>query len=376
MMNAALIKKVKFRWIGLFLLLSACVDPAEFNVSGKPTLIIEGMISDLPGPYSVKVSSTVDLATDSVFRSPMRDLKIKLYDDLGNTEDFKETDPGTYVTDGLIQGRKGHSYHIELETPDGNIFKSDPDSIRPVGEIENIRFEFESRTSEKSFGTVQADVFNIYVDSYAGPGIENYVRWRYTGTYRVISYPELHFIWQDGWQIPDPYPCSGYTADPSVPRGSAPIVKIGECTCCICWAIDYEEKPHVSGGDFIVNNKYKNVKVGEVPISPPTFYDKFMVVIDQMSLSSTAYDFFKLISSQKEGTKSLFQPPSGKLIGNIKAVNSNLPVVGLFYATSIFTKRIFIQKSDLPYPVIPIAEIRYPCTWYPNGTTIKPALWE
>ena len=69
----------------------------------------------------------------------IQNVKIELFDDLGNKELFTETTPGTYKTGGAIQGQSGHSYFIRLETEDGKIFQSEPDELLPVGEIKEIR---------------------------------------------------------------------------------------------------------------------------------------------------------------------------------------------------------------------------------------------
>jgi len=356
----------------LFILLNACVERVDFKVpSAQLRTTIEGLISDSPGPYFVKISEGINLNADSLVRVPVTNAKITLHDDEGNIEEFLETSQGDYSTGGVIRGKVGHRYYIHVETADGKIFESEPDKITSVGEVENIRFEYETRSVEEKFGIVSADIFNIYIDSKGfAIGEENYVRWRFTGTYKVLTYPELHFIWSEGFILPDPYPCSGYAF-----IGRTYAEKVHECTCCECWANNYESAPQLSDAQLVSNGVFKNVKVGEVPISSATFYEKYNVRVEQMSLSKTAFEFFKAVRSQKNGATSLFQPPSGEIKGNVKSLNSS-PVIGIFWASSIRTKSVFINRSDVPYPLTPIAQIRYPCTWYKNSSTDKPAFWD
>jgi hypothetical protein len=132
--------------------------------------------------------------------------------------------------------------------------------------------------------------------------------------------------------------------------------------------------PTISNGELVLNNEFRGVKVGEVPINGVTFADKYLVQVDQMSLSKAAYDFFGLIRSLKSDATSLFQPPPGQARGNITAMNSTQSVVGLFWATSINSKSVYIQKSDLPYEVPPVA-IPKPCTTYANSSTSQPSFW-
>jgi hypothetical protein len=197
-----------------------------------------------------------------------------------------------------------------------------------------------------------------------------------SGTYQVLTYPELHWVWSQEFPLKDPFSCSGYIVEISTPGGDGTLVQKEEYTCCTCWSNRYEEKPQLSDGQPVENNQSKNVKVAEVPITSATFHEKFMIAVEQMSLSRRAYDFLKLIRAQKEGASSLFQPPSGEMRGNISPISNSQTVVGLFYATSISTKTTFINRWDVPYVLTPIDKVTLPCTAYQNSSTTKPAQWQ
>ncbi|MFM9839356.1 MAG: DUF4249 domain-containing protein [Cyclobacteriaceae bacterium] len=376
------LSRFKIRSLVAFSILSACVERIDFKVPSAQLLtVVEGTISNDPGPYKVKITKGLTLEGSSSLISVQK-AKIKLYDNLGNVEAFKETDPGVYETGGVIRGEIGRSYYILIETADGKMFESEPDRLNPVGEIEDIRFEFEARTSVKSFGEIVEDVFNIYVDANASVEAnagenDNYVRWRFTGTYKFETNPELHIIVYPFPYLPlkYPWPCSGYIVGPG-PTGSGGILeKIADCTCCTCWVKQFESQPQLSDGQFVNGNKFRNVKVGEVPITRTTFSDKYLIEVEQLSLSKKSFEFFKLVRAQKEGASNLFQPPSGEIKSNIKSVNNNDPIIGIFWATSKKKKSIFIQKEDIPYP-IPVRYISTnPCTKVPNSSTTKPDLW-
>lgn len=377
MMLSTFFHNVKYPWLITFMVLMACVERIDFKVPpAKYQMVVEGMITDSTGPYTVTLSEAMNVDTDTIVRVPITRATLTLYDDQGNSESLTETSPGTYVTHGLIQGKVGRAYHIRIETLAGNIFESEPDLLFPVGELEAIRFEYEKRTVVETFGEVAADVFNIYVDASAGTEKENYVRWKFTGIYKVITEPKEHNTWNPPY-LPyrNPFPCSGYILTGGAPGGL--LVQVGDCECCTCWAKHFETKPQLSDMQLISGSQFRNVKVGEVPINSTTFHEKYMVEVDQMSLSRQAFEFFKLMRAQKEGSSSLFQPPSGEIRGNIRAVNNTDPVIGLFYATALQRKSIFIQKTDVPYLLTPIEFITYPCyDYFENASTTKPAGWE
>lgn len=368
-----------FRWIWPYVLLTACVERIYFEIPpAQDQLVIEGSITTDLGPYEVKISTALNLDADSTAQSPVSGAQVTLFDDQGNVEDLVATDAGVYRTTGIIRGEVGRSYSIRVTLADGNVFESEPDMLYPVGEVTEIHHEFEARTVEKPYGTVAANVFNIYVDADAGLREENYVRWKFNGTYKVVTYPELymrHVPPYRPWK--DPWPCSGYILVGG-PEGSGGILlQVDTCECCTCWVRQNESIPQVSDNQLVKGNSFKRVKVGEVPITNATFHEKYLVEVEQYSLSRGAFEFFQLVKDQKVNAASLFQPPLGEFRGNIKAVNNTQAVVGIFWASAVARKSIYLLPSDVPYPVVPIDFITLPCyDFYDNATSIKPANWE
>lgn len=377
------LKKTFLSWLLVLTLTLACVERIEFDIPpARAQIVVEGTITSEPGPYTVRVSEGISLDASAPESTPIEGLKIDLYDTEGAFEAFTETAPGTYQTSGFIQGEVGHSYYIRIETPDGKIYESTPDTIEPVGEVSNITYEYEARTVEGLLEDLPADVFNVYADGNAGPKDQNFFRLRFTGTYEVLTFPELNMTTPRTYlPYKTPYPCSGYVVvgyneDGSIAAGGR-LLQVDECTCCVCWAEQYEPVPQLADNQLLLNNEYRNIKVGEVPINNATFYKKYLVELEQMSMSRTSFEYYKLIKLQKENASSLFQSTFGEIIGNIKGVNTEEPIIGLFWATAIAKKHIFIDKSEVPYPLTPIEVKPFRCyDSYPNASTIKPEAWQ
>lgn len=362
-------------WVASLLLLLACVDPIDFEVPPAfEQIVVEGQITDKPGPYSVKISRAVSVSEQAQTPGPVTGAQVTLFNDEGASEPLVDQGNGLYLTSGAMQGRVGHRYHIRIEV-DGKVFESEPDLLNPVGEVTAIRYEFEARTKTLPYGEFKDDVFNIYIDSDAGPAQEKFVRWRFTGTYKVLTNPELHETLALEYWYKTPLPCSGYVVVPFIPGGR--LEKRSECTCCTCWANHYEPAPQLSDTQFVEGGKFNNIKVGEVPINSASFYDRYLVHVEQISLSQAAFDFFRLVRAQKEGALSLFQPPSAEIKGNVSAIGNSTPVVGLFYASAITSKVIFLKSDVVPYNLPPIDFSTDECyKYYENASTTKPALWE
>lgn len=368
----------RFGWIVVaFFAVSACVDPVYFDAPPPQNIVVvDGEINDDAGPYTVKILRGMALDADTSKVDYVSGAQIVLHSDVGETEEFHEVAEGIYQTGGTIRGTIGNSYYIDLRMPDGATFTSEPEKIMPAGEVTDIRFQFEPRIKKTTYGDLPADVFNIFIDAVsAATNKTSYVRWRFRGTYKTGTNPEYHKTYLSGfYYFKTPWPCSGWEVDPA--DGGGILTRKRDCTCCTCYVKDYDSTPRLSDNELVSGGEFNNVKVAEVPITRATFYEKYRVEIEQMTITQKAFDFFKIIRAQKDGASNLFQPPPGQLRGNINAVNADYQVIGLFWATSIKRKAIYITADDLPYRIARDT-IVYPCTdIYANSTTIKPDYWD
>lgn len=362
----------KFCWILFYLLITACVDPIKFDVPLVAfQLVVDGLITDEPGPYTVSLSRARALDADLSTRVPVFGAKVTILSDVGESEALSEgSEYGTFKTK-LIQGKVGRSYHIKITTADGKIYESLPEKMAPVGEVAAVNFEFEKNTMISNGIEVPSNRFNIYTDGKVVPGNENYVRWRLVGTYEVETFPQLiRSANPAGALIPNPPACSGYA------YRNSQLVITGPCTCCYCWITDYG-LPAVSDDQLVSGGLFKNVRVGSVPITRRTFYDKYYVEVQQMALTKEAFTFWKLVRAQKDGANSLFQPPLAKLKSNVSnLVNSEEQVQGYFAAASIKKRGIFITRADIPYGVSQIDTLATSCLFGSSSTNIKPSFWK
>ena len=362
----------------LLILFNRCITPVEFESSGlSGQLVVEGRITNLEPPYQVNLSRSMDLNKDTVKLVPETDAVVILFDNQGNTEALIETDPGKYETSGYLQGTVGRSYYIYIETQDGAVYTSQPEVLQPVGRITNLKYQFEGRTKLVDYGEVNADVFNVYVDADGGAMDAPLIRWKMTGLFKVETYPALHEIINPPYDpLKDPLPCSGYIVDGGPIFSGGVLKRVGPCTCCICWVSQYEDLPQLSDQYSVSNNQYQNVKVGEIPITNYTFFEKYRVEVEQMTLSPVAFDFFKSIRSQKIGAADLFQPQVGGLLGNIIAEDPSDPVIGLFYAAAVHKASTYIFRSEVPYELTPITFITDACDQaYQFSSSEKPEEW-
>ncbi|MEY3405401.1 MAG: hypothetical protein RL161_831 [Bacteroidota bacterium] len=358
----------------LMILAVSCISPIEFKVPGSlPLLVVDGMITNDPGPYTVKLFKS--FVIDDRYENPVTEFgaEVILHDDDGNQEAFVEVDRGVYQTRGVMQGQVGKSYYITIKTVDGKQYESEPETIQPAGQLNELKYSYISKIEVINGQEVPLRGFQIYVDGEAA-GDARLLRWKMTGTYKILTFPELKTRITDRGTFPDPLPCSGYRVTERV--GTNGIEQIGPCVCCTCWLNTFSERPVLSDDRFTQGQNFDDILVGFVPLDRRLFYEKFHVEVEQLSLNQNTYEFWQAVRDQKDGATSLFQPPNALARGNIKALTPDEEVLGLFSASGVSKRTLFLFPGFAPDLVLPIDTIRGSCLKVdPSATTNRPDFW-
>ena len=92
---------------------SSCQKVINIDLNSvAPQIVIEGGISDQPGPYSVSLTKTVNFSDSNVF-PPVDGAAVTINDNVGNSETLTEASPGVYKTSTLI-GVVGRVYTLSV----------------------------------------------------------------------------------------------------------------------------------------------------------------------------------------------------------------------------------------------------------------------
>lgn len=354
------------------LLLLSCVNqlPEQPGVNDPRNFIVDGFLSDEPGPYTVRTFSTRGVYSNLDAIIPVSVKSMAIIVDESRWEPLTLVEPGVYSTeDNGFRGEQGHSYVLHFEDFQGRIFESSPQEIFHAGAIDSIyyRFDWFVDSDNKS-----VEGFRIFFDAQAIESENKFYRWRYQGTYRIMTHPERRTRPGAGAnssvQIPDPPGCASVRQ----PDGST------QCECCVCWITDAEDYPRVTNLGFVAGGKTREVEVDFVPITGWTFFDKYRIEVKQMSLNPDAYEFWNIVGTQRSRNDDLFQPPGGSPAGNIFQVNGDAKAQGLFYAAGVTVKSIYISRDDArKFTIVPIEQADDDCRLFGKlVVTEKPAFWQ
>ena len=353
----------------IFLFIGACIDPLNVKVTESDRLlVVDGLITNLPGPYQVKLFYSNSLSTSRLAPfEPVTHAVVVIVDDLDNNYNLTEVSPGLYETDpNELTGEIGRSYYVSIKTQGEVEFQSTIQKLTEPGEISNLYFELDNESASGNDGELK-----VYIDSKGVSNEENLFRWRWTTIHKTIASPELHTTTTPRGEIRTPEPCSGYV----LRQGQ--LVQVGECTCCICWSYNYSEGSFVSQNDFVSENTFNKQFLGKIPVTAMHFYDRYYFEVQQLSLSEEAYSFWNLVEKQQKSATDLFQPDAVKIKGNIKNVSDpSKEALGFFGVSGVASVTTDIQESQIPYALPEIETVPHSCLdYFKYPTTEKPPFW-
>ena len=317
---------IRYRWmlIGIFLA-GGCIDPFTPNISGTEDLmVINGRITDREGFHFVEVSRTSTIYSDKG-SIPVSGCTVEVEDERGESYAFWEIDSGIYR--GWMESTDliyGNCYKLSVVTPEGKTYESESEELLPCPPIEDIPWDIQvTHTSDPgvSYPSVQ---FYITTDA-SGDYAKNYM-WELEETWRYHSHYSIWFVYDSLFKQ-----ISEYRSDSLMTcYRTLPIPEI------YTYSIS-----NISGGYI------SRFPINTVSSQTDRLSIRYSLLARQYSLSDRAYDFWKALESQTKQSGELYETQPVMIRGNIVSRgNPEEKVLGLFFATAIKEKRIYI-KPDL-----------------------------
>jgi len=321
--------------------IDACIDRINLDIPDQAPypVVIDGFVSDQLPPYYITVTKAYDIQSKSSPRERIAVKQLILSDDTGTEEVLSEVTHGIYRTGGLIQGKVGGVYKLYIKLLDGREYESIPDTLYPTGQVDSVYFTFRSDRTKQN--TTEYG-FDVLFDASPGARQDYRFLWKFVGTYNV------------------------------------------NIACCTCWPYIYNEIPIVSDGQLVQSGQFLRVKAAYLPISGWTFMYKVHAEVSQLSLSRNAFEFWRAIKAQQEAVGSLFQPQTGKIPVNFNQLSgAPADIYGIFFATSIRSNSIYINRYDVPnqnvipdVQSLPSHDPPNECVdQFPGSTNVRPLYW-
>ncbi len=330
----------------------ACVTPYQPEaVSIGSSLVVEGQVSDQPGPYTVKLTRTADYSYKSL-NLLETGATVTISDNLGNREILTEQSTGgTYQTKATgIRGVVGRSYKLIIQTKAGKRYESAPEVLPAVPPIQKLYYE-------SNYTPAGGQTWSVLLDTKDPDTLGNYYKWNWT-----------HYEFTESCQ------------KTFVPARS---IYTGIACCSDCWDITRCYNCISLNSDANINGK----AISRQPIAdvPYTSGSRYYIEVEQQGISQGAYAFWKSVRQLTSNTGGLFDAAPSTVRGNIRCSSDpNELVYGYFGATGLSAGYLVVDRSTgqgspkidfptvIPYPTNP------PCLVCENNlyrTPNKPRWW-
>lgn len=353
----------------VFLIIGSCVDPFKTpELSSTWQLVVDGLITTNPGPHKVKLSSSFSL--NETGGSAVTGAAISIVDDLGNVVFLSEIGDGEYqVIPESWQAQIGRSYRLRIQLTDGRKYESTDQLVYSAGHIDLIYFTYAEGAINSGDLANEKDAFIAYINSSGVSGLPNLFRWRWKGTYEILTRPELNTtVTPEGIRVPAPLPCSGFNSS---------LIPVEPCVCCNCWVNDFGRLAKVSENEFATSNRFWGVEFARIPVDGLRFYNKYYIEVEQLGLDESSYAFWKLVKAQQSGARNIFQPNVIRVQGNVRNVNdSNELVLGVVSFASVTRTSKFIYREDITGKKPSAPSLILDCRNFDKtSTNIRPPFW-
>ncbi len=343
------------KYVGLLLtlLVISCVTEYQPDaVSISPSLIIEGQVTDAPGPYTVKLTRTADYSFKSL-NLLETGATVVISDNLGNQETLKEQSAGGTYQTASLQGVAGRSYKVSIKTKDGKTYESDAEVLPAAPPILKLYYEYTKETGGVSAAKSQG--WDVYLDTKDPEAPGNYYRWAWT-----------HYEFTEV--------CSK--------RELANGTLTGLGCCSNCWDITRCYDCISVNSDVNINGQAISRQfISRVPYKSKSPY---YLEVQQQAISKGAYEFWKSVRQLTSNTGGLFDTAPQTVRGNVHCVSDPAVMVyGYFGATGLSEQYINVDRSsgegvpDLDPPVIvPQPSACVVCENSIYRTPNKPRWWQ
>ncbi len=301
-----------FKTISLLLLLlltGGCVTKYLPEITDqKNLLVVEGMITDNPESYSIKLSISQPLG-EATTRNPLQGAVVTVTDDLGNLYNFFEKSPGIYKSDSTkftgIPGRR-YSLHINTysESTNYNTYESYPVELKQVPKIDSLYYEKVTTGIDEYNHDIQCA--QIYLDASDNGENCRYFRWSYSETWKF----QLH------WDVPN------FT----------------------CYRTENSYVINLKNTSTLSENRINKYPLYFVDNSTDRLSVAYSINVSQYSLNQDEYEYWEKVRSVSENVGGLYDIVPASITGNVHCVEEpSQAVLGYFSVCGKTSKRLFIK---------------------------------
>jgi len=322
--NASPLLRQLLGW-SLVLLVAGCVDPyrpPEITAPGS-YLVVNGFFdSALGSTTNIRLTRTQNL-TDSKVPTVETRAQVTIESAHSVTYPLREAGNGLYTLTGVTP-LANENYRLRIKTAQGKEYLSEYVPVVTTPAIDSVNW------------SVENDGVQINVNTHDPRGNTRYYRWDYNET----------------WEFTAAYQSSLELVNNQLISRTDDSYR--------CWKSDSSSTIVVSTSARLSQDIISQRPLVFIPGQSIKLGIRYSMLVRQYGLTKEGYDYYEQLAKITQSVGSLFDPQPSQITGNFHAaVNGSTDLVlGFFRVGTVESKRIFIQKAQLP-------------SWYPqNGNSL------
>ncbi len=311
----------------LLLMQFSCVEKYWPELGGKydQALVVDGMITDKPGPYTVKLS--LSSGVEFPKPKPYTGCAVSIIAGDGTSELLTENEPGVYTSSSQgIRGEIGQKYRISIRTPDGQTYESEFQELKAPVEVASVYHEVEYRPSDELNHQLQG--LQFYLDTKPAVRDTSYLLWKLESTYKFQSDFLIRYVYDHRRLTVFPQPDSFYT----------------------CWRYDQLPDVYTFETSGLTEPQLTRIPLHFVSTEGRELSIRYSLLVKQLSITKKAYTFWNNIREQNENQGALYSKQPYQIRGNV--INTGNPddaAMGYFLVAGIAEQRIFVDRPGLTF---------------------------
>ena len=289
------------------------------------TLVINAHFNNLPGEQFIEISRSVGL-TDPYF-IPVSGSFAEVIREDGELREFAETRPGfygSYLEEDFLQ--IGMSFMIHVITPDGQVYESDFDKLRPVPAIDSIYYLAETASYASTADSIGG--IRFYIDFTYDDEAYEYIRWEVTETYEFHNPVMEAFVKFPGLALERLPDTSNYR---------------------VCYITNELHTIHSMSLAYLDFGIYIKKPFSFVPNiqQEQKLKHKYSLLIKQYSVGEAAFHYWNELKKTSQEQGWLFDRQPALLNSNIRNINDvEEDVLGFFSMSGVEELRGFAIKPE------------------------------
>lgn len=353
LLGTALRQKLLLKWGGYFIFfLTSCITPYDFEVLGDGTaLVVDATLTNEVKAHVVKLTLAENLDS-ATFRTVNGASVAYIFAD--ECISLRESAPGIYVTDASFSGIPGHSYQLEIILENGQEYLSTIELMPMAVPIDSIYARYLAIPNDDDANDLNG--VQIFLDAHLD-GVEplNF-RYEYLESYAIdMPFPSRYYFQGAGDSF-------------EVIKREAPLER--------CFRTARQSTTIIATTKNLSANRIAEQPIRFINESLPELAYAYRIGVRQYTIGNQAYEFYRKLRENNEGSGSLSDRQLGRLTGNISGrPGADLDVLGYFEVAGVSEVRMSLNAEDFlnegiqtPDWVCPVDSIRRPLGCPPFGT--------